>query len=124
MKKIILTLAAVLCCAMAINVCTSCSNDDDASNTYKMGFDVFSYANLGDKSTMAEETNTIEAAFVNAIQQNLGVTVKNSVFYYEGGVDNVKAACEKAAAELNGKTFKGHYVYTVSSTTTVYKWQN
>ena len=122
MKKILLTLAAVLCCAMVTCVCNSCTKDE-ASNTYSMGFENVSYANLG-KETMNEEISVIDATFQKAIQQNLGVTVKNSSFYYEGGADKVKAACEKAAAELKEKTFKGHYVYVVSSTTTVYTWKN
>lgn len=122
MKKFLMTLAAVLCCAMVTNVCTSCTNDD-ASNTYSMGFDDYFYANV-DEVTINGEVSVIEATFRNAIQQNLGVTVKKSSFYYEGGADKVKAACEKAGAELNKKTFKGHYVYVVSSTTTVYTWKN
>ena len=124
MKKSVMTLAAVLCCAIVTNVCTSCSKDE-ASNTYSMGFYDYFYANTGkEPMKMNEEMSMIETTFLNAIQQNLGVTVKKSSFYYEGGEDKVKAACEKAGAELNEKTFNGHYVYVVSSTKTVYKWSN
>lgn len=122
-----MTLAAVFCCAMfAAVICTSCTTDDEA-NEYSFGFDGTGYAISGENPNeiSQQEIAWISTAFDNAIKQELGVTVSNSRFTYDGSVDKVKAACEKAKAELATKTFQGHYVYVLMhNSTTVYTWKN
>lgn len=126
MKKTIMTLAAVFCCTMFVAViCTSCSSDEE-SDVYSFGFNSYGYAVIGGNPNeiVKQETTWISTAFNDAIKQELGITVSNSQFRYDGSVDKVKAACEKAKAELANKTFQGHYVYVLTNKrTTVYTWE-
>ena len=122
MKKTLMTLAAVFCCTMfTAMVCTSCTNDETA-NIYDMGFGSLY---TSQPSALSQETTLIETTFKNTIQQTLGVTVSNSQFKYDGGTDKVKAAGDKAAAELAKTTFTATIDYCIMNKgTTVYYWKS
>ena len=124
MKKIILALAASLLCILAIVAVKSCTTEVVGGTTYYYGFDEF---NTPSDSVM--ELTTIENAFTNAFQTELGVTAQDGSFEYEGGDANVKKACESAAANLNKDSLIGKYVFIVKRLAdkgdpVVYTWKN
>ena len=115
-----MTLAAVFCCAMTLTVAmTSCGKDEvkdiTESPMYKMGFESMS----GGYETLTE-MNTIKHAFMEA----LGVT--DDIFTFNGGDDKVKQACQQAANMLNTMTFVGHYNFVVrrvtKDTPVIFSW--
>ena len=126
MKKILKTLAAVLCCAAVMSLFTACNEKQSVGDTtYNYGFDSYSSTS----STFMEDIQTISNAFKDAFIQELGVTPINSSFVYNGGDDKVKAACEKAAAVLKEKSIPGSFVFAVTktdakgATSTIYTWK-
>ena len=123
MKKLILALAATICCIMALMAVKSCTVELVGPTTYYYGFEQFS------TSSGVMEMSTIENAFTDAFHSELGVTTKDASFEYEGGDAKVKKACESAAAKLNAKAFEGKYTFTVKRVSvdgyvSVYIWQN
>lgn len=91
----------------------ACSDDDDSSIVfYSMGFDSTSFSG-GSLEEMSNELGTIENAYKNAIG------VSDASFTMDGSSSScdkkVKAACEKAVSALQGKTFKGTYVFSVKN---------
>lgn len=124
MKKIILALAASIFCIIALVAVKSCTTEIVGPTTYFYGFNEYSTP-----SSSVMELTTIETAFTDAFQAELGVTAQEGYFEYEGGDANVKKACESAAANLNKDSFNGRYVFTVTRSTekgnsVVYTWKN
>lgn len=125
MKKILMTLAAVLCCATLMSLFSACTKEEVIGDTtYNFGFDSYSSAS----NNFLADITLIDNTFKNAFKQELGVTPGNGYFIYNGGDDKVKAACEKAAAVLKEKAIPGSFVYVVTKTnakgtSTVYTWK-
>ena len=121
MKRILLALAALVCCVLF----ASC--DKNATNRevlYSMGFESV----VIDPDKLVEECMKVENAFISAIQTDLGVTVSKSnsaTFSYSGGEPKVQAACEKAALSLKQIPLTGKFRYLVTSgSSTIYAWEN
>ena len=72
MKKIMMTLAAVLCCAMTTTVFTACEEEKSYSTTY--GYEVVQEKDVtelfGSKYYLTDEASTVQAAFNSAIGTN------------------------------------------------------
>ena len=125
MKKILMTLAAVLCCAMTTTVFTACgSDDDDSTKTFSYGiyFDNVTYATQGGEPNMSEWI----AAVTGAYKAALGVTSdKFTKTGKEAECDKqVYEACKKAESTV--ATIKGisATVLVINNTTdkTVYTY--
>jgi hypothetical protein len=69
MKKILMTLAAVLCCTMTTTVFTACESEESYPTTY--GYEVVQETDItelfGTKYYLSSEAQTVQAAFNNAI---------------------------------------------------------
>lgn len=119
MKKFLITLAAVICCALTVTVFASCSDDDNTSGgpyTYSAGFSKVEGSNI------LTEMGDIEDIFSEA----LNVEDCTDNFKYDSDAE-VIAACKKAETTLNGLTIRGSYTLVVVNKTTnktVFTWSN
>lgn len=96
MKKFLLALIAVLCCAVAVSSVSSCNKNDKTATKYSFGFNEYS----GNASVLFEASK-IEQTFKETFETRLGVTpTEQNEFVYEGGDDKVVEACQAAKAEL------------------------
>ena len=124
MKKFMMTLAAVLCCALTTVVFTSCGSDDDVRDyTYSIRFSGFYYNAEGDFN-FSDWTHEVAAAYENA----LGVTSGTFTFHgtesecnervsecckkAEETVDNIKGASATVSVtnDTTGKTVYTYYI--------------
>ena len=128
MKKIIMTLAAVLCCALTTTVFTSCGSDDDdvKEYTYSIGFDNMYYSdskfsNDLNSFSMTEDLENWINSITDAYKSALGVT--ESVFKLKGKEGECDAkvfeACKKA--EETVKNIKGGSATVVVTNSTTCK---
>ena len=113
MKRLFKTLAAVLCGAALLLSANSCSEELVGGNHFDFGFNEFG----GNPTVLIQEISNVEAVFTNTFQQELGVTVTDCHFQYDGSDSNVKAACNKAAQALQGTRFTTSFVLTLTKTT-------
>ena len=123
MKKLysIFTIAALMTLVFGF---TSCSDDDDQTTFYKMGFSSFSYH--GSSSTdMTEEMKTIESAYKSALGVN------DVTFSMSGSSKNcdkdVKAKCKAAESKLSGVTFNSTFTFQVTNVSNdeeIYSYSN
>jgi len=104
MKKIMMTLAAVLCCAMTMTVFTACSSDDETSysTTYHYRVHLISYLTQCDIT----EYHEVQNAFDVAVGDVGGETI-NKV-YYTPKDEEMKAKCE--AVKNKYKNLKSNYM--------------
>ena len=110
MEKALKTLAAVLFCAtvlLIVNACTT--NDMVGGNQFKYGFDQFD----SESFDSVKEMTTIKSTFESTFKKELGVSITNDTFKYQGKDSNVKAACEKAVQSLNNKTYESTFTFIV-----------
>lgn len=122
MKKIIMTLAAVLCCGLATTVFTSCGSDDEVRDySYTIGFDNLYYYSEGDFN-FSDWKNDVLTAYENA----LGVT--SGTFTFHGTEsecnDRVSECCKKAEDTVNSIKGGSATVVVTNNTTgkTVYTY--
>ena len=113
MKRLFKTLAAVLCGAALLFSANSCSEELVGGEYFDYGFDIVG----GDPTYISQETGNVEAVFTRTFQQELGVTVKDCLFHYDGSDNDVMAACRKAAQELQGTRFSSSFILTVTKRT-------
>ncbi len=124
MKKAFKTLAAVLCCATVLFLVNACSDPDmPGGNAYSYGFDKFDSTSL----TSVQEMTYIKSVFENSFRQELGVTVGNDSFKYNGNVSKVKTACDKAVKLLQNTSFDARFTFVVrvknaKGTSVVFTW--
>ena len=115
MKRILIALAAVVCCVLL----ASC-NKEEPVVIYSMGFESITI----DPDKLVDECTKITNAFVSAVQTDLGVTVEGSLFSYGGGDAKVLAACEKAALSLQQIPLTGSFKFIVTrGSTIIYTWE-
>ena len=89
MKKIMMTLAAVLCCAMATTVFTACNNDEDITPASMYG-DWVSFVWKTD-GTAVFETDTYNGSNVTAVSYQLfGTNIINNGLIVESNVTDIK----------------------------------
>jgi hypothetical protein len=104
MKKILMTLAAVLCCAMTTTVFTACGGDDDTSysTTYHYRVHFASYLTQCDIT----EYHEVQNAFDVAVGDVGGETI-NKV-YHTPQDEEMKAKCEAVKKQYNN--LKSNYM--------------
>lgn len=117
MKRILIAIATILCCVLM----ASCTKEQPTV-TYSMGF---GQVDIYNESKMSSELSQVENTFKSAIQTELGVSVSNSMFNYNGGDAKVKGACDKAAQSLSQIPFTNKFTYMVyNGSIIVYSWNN
>ncbi len=125
MKKILMTVAVVLCCV----VFTGCNKDKDKTYTYFIGFDLDGASWSGDSAVFDAWVNSISSAYETA----LGVTestftktgkeadcdqaVMNACKKAEPVVDNIQHLGSGTISVTNETTHKVIYSYHVTRTT-------
>ncbi len=85
MKKILMTLAAVLCCGATTTVFTSCSAEEETPTTYRYEVKLVEYARY-----YTDETNQLQTAFNNAI----GTDGTVYTYHKDNQDSQMKSACD------------------------------
>ena len=85
MKKILMTLAAVLCCWVTTTVFTACSSEEEHPVTYKYEVKLVDYARY-----ITDEASQLQAAFNSAVGTNGTVYP----YYQENQDSKMKSACD------------------------------
>ena len=116
MKKFMMTLAAILCCALTITVFTSCGSDDDVRDyTYSIRFSGFYYNAEGDFK-FSDWMHEVAAAYENA----LGVTSDKFTFHGTESECNerVSECCKKAEETVQNIPGGGTATVVITNNTT------
>ena len=112
MKKVLLVIAVVLCCA----VFTGCNKDKDKTYNYEIGFEVRDIWWSGDDAAVNEWAQSIEAAYETALGVNSKSFTKTGK---EADCDQeVKDACKKAEPDVDNMNHLGDGVLAVKNLTT------
>ena len=119
MKKYLMTLAAVLCCALTITVFTSCGSDDEEVRdyTYSFGFSSIHYSHV---STSSNPSSDWSLEITSAYRQALGVTSDTFTFHGTESEcnDRVSSCCKKAEETVQNIPGGGTATVVITNNTT------
>ena len=117
MKKFLMTLAAVLCCAMTTTVFTACSDDENEPKTYtyRLAMVIGSYGWTGDGGGSTEWYKAVTGIYMD----ELGVTTELFTMYGTRAECDQKVleACQRAEKKLDNLR-RGYATITVRNETT------
>ena len=118
MKKILMTLAAVFCCAMTMTVFTACNNDDEnepRTYTYKLSMSVSGYSWTGDEVGYNDWYKAVMGIYMTEI----GVETEKFTLYGTLAECNQKVleACQRAEKKVDALS-SGYATVTVRNETT------